>query len=185
MTRSASHFALFLYRVSIVFMGEKKTANQVSATASYKGLKPATERATKAAKGASKQTNTKPELQLRQALRARGLRYRIDVRDLPGKPDIVFTKARVAVFCDGDFWHGRNLNDRLTKLEAGHNAPYWVAKITGNVARDQRHNEELKQAGWTVLRYWETDISKYTSQIASEIEAAVSAPDQTTRISPS
>jgi G:T-mismatch repair DNA endonuclease (very short patch repair protein) len=62
------------------------------------------------------------------------------------------------VFCDGDFWHGRNLEERIRKLSVGHNAPYWIAKIQANVARDRRHDDELRAIGWIVLRYWETDV---------------------------
>jgi DNA mismatch endonuclease (patch repair protein) len=77
---------------------------------------------------------------------------------LPGKPDIVFPRQRAAIFCDGDFWHGRNLEMRLARLVRGHNAPYWVDKIRTNVARDRLNTARLEEAGWRVLRLWETDI---------------------------
>jgi DNA mismatch endonuclease, patch repair protein len=88
---------------------------------------------------------------------ARGIRYRIDVRDLPGKPDIVLRKQRIAIFCDGDFWHGRDLDERLRRLEAGHNSAYWVAKIRRNVERDRANDASLRAAGWMVLRFWESE----------------------------
>src|SRR5262249_34915412 len=88
---------------------------------------------------------------------------------LPGCPDIVFPKRRVAVFCDGDFWHGRDLENRLAKLAKGHNANYWLAKITRNVARDVKNNLALKAAGWVVLRLWETDVLRAPQQAAEQI----------------
>jgi DNA mismatch endonuclease (patch repair protein) len=82
----------------------------------------------------------------------------LHVPGLPGKPDIVFARARLVVFCDGDFWHGRRSRERLAKLSRGSNAPYWTAKIASNVARDRRNTRLLRAAGWTVIRLWETDI---------------------------
>lgn len=101
------------------------------------------------------------------------MRYRIDVASLPGRPDIVFTNARVAVFCDGDFWHGRDLAAREAKLARGHNAGYWLSKIRGNVERDHSHDKALRNAGWTVLRFWETDILRDPDQIADTIVQTV------------
>jgi DNA mismatch endonuclease, patch repair protein len=138
-------------------------------TAKYRGLLPASPRASSAARGSSKKKNTACEIVLRKALTALGLRYRVDAADLKGRPDIVFRPARVAIHCDGDFWHGRNLEQRLAKLSAGHNAPYWVAKIRGNVARDARSAAALEADGWLVLRYWETDIHADAKRIAAEI----------------
>src|ERR1700689_3766304 len=111
------------------------------ARASYKGLLPASEHATAAARGSSCKSKTRCELLLRRTLKSRGLRYRVDVADLPGRPDIVFVNARVAVFCDGDFWHGRDLAARQAKLARGHNPAYWLAKIRGNVERDPSYDE--------------------------------------------
>lgn len=112
---------------------------------------------------------------LRRALFARGLRYRVARVGLPGKPDVVFGRARVVVFCDGDFWHGRDLAARIEKLARGHNAPYWVAKITSNVERDRRVTAALEAEGWLVLRYWETDIKKNAMELAREVAARVTA----------
>jgi DNA mismatch endonuclease (patch repair protein) len=64
----------------------------------------------------------------------------------------------LAIFCDGDFWHGRHLRRRLQKLATGHNAAYWTAKIKSNVARDHRIKRALQDSGWTVLRLWESDV---------------------------
>lgn len=102
--------------------------------------------------------DTKAELLLRRELWRRGLRYRLHDARLPGKPDIIFVKARVAVFVDGDFWHGRNWPSRKAKLARGANAPYWLAKIEANIKRDRRRTRELQRMGWTVLRVWETDV---------------------------
>jgi DNA mismatch endonuclease, patch repair protein len=137
-------------------------------------LLPASAAASRAAEGSSAKRDTQPELLLRKALTRRGVRgYRVDVTSLPGRPDIVFPRARVVIFCDGDFWHGRNLEARVARLSSGHNAPYWVAKISGNVARDRRRDAELQSSGWTVLRFWETDILKQADEIAALIAMTV------------
>jgi DNA mismatch endonuclease (patch repair protein) len=110
---------------------------------------------------------------LRRALYALGLRYRVARADLPGCPDVVFAAARVAVFCDGDFWHGRGLEQRVAKLQRGHNAPYWVAKIRRNVERDRATDVALRADGWEVLRYWESDIRANPAAIADAVHRVV------------
>lgn len=105
---------------------------------------------------------TRPEMRLRCELFRRGLRYRV-ASALPGKPDIVFRGARVAVFVDGDFWHGRQWQTRgFESLEAQfanvNGAGYWVGKISRTMARDKRVTGDLESAGWRVVRFWETDI---------------------------
>lgn len=104
---------------------------------------------------------TKPEIMLRKALWHENLRYRVNYNALPGKPDIVFTKAKVVVFCDGDFWHGHNWAIRgradLQEELAGY-SEYWRNKILRNIERDDENNKSLKALGWTVLRIWESDI---------------------------
>jgi DNA mismatch endonuclease (patch repair protein) len=92
-----------------------------------------------------------------------------------GKPDIVFRRARVVVFCDGDFWHGRRRRERLDKLARGANAPYWTAKIAANAARDRRTTRVLRAAGWTVVRLWETDVLRDVRRAARRVEEAVSS----------
>ncbi len=87
-----------------------------------------------------------------------GLRFRKNARELPGKPDVVFPTEKIAVFCDGDFWHGRNWEEREARLKKGANAPYWLAKIRANMERDLQKTEALTGLGWEVLRLWETDI---------------------------
>jgi DNA mismatch endonuclease (patch repair protein) len=106
----------------------------------------------------NKSKNTRAELLLRKALWARGLRYRLHVSKLPGKPDMVLSRMRVAVFIDGDFWHGRNWEELEKKLTARANPEYWIAKIQYNRDRDREQALALEQEGWTVLRLWETDV---------------------------
>jgi DNA mismatch endonuclease, patch repair protein len=125
---------------------------------SYKGLSPASARASVAARGSSKKTDTRCEVTLRHALWAAGCRYRKNVAELPGRPDVVFSRARLAVFCDGDFWHGRDWESRRQKLGRGTNSEYWLAKIQRNMERDRQNTRRLQEMGWTVLRFWESQI---------------------------
>lgn len=141
--------------------------------ARFTGLRPSSERASQSARAASRKRDTKCERALRRELWKLGARYRVDVPSLPGRPDVVFTRARIAIFCDGDFWHGRNLEQRLRKLARGHNAPYWLSKIQTNVLRDRHHDQTLARDGWLVLRLWETDIASDAAAIAARIVAAV------------
>lgn len=142
---------------------------------SYKDLKPASAGASRAARGSSRKKDTKPEVTLRKILWARGYRYRKDVASLPGRPDIVFAGAKVAVFCDGDFWHGRDWRKRRRKLRRGHNPDYWIAKIKRNMERDGENNRRLQEVGWRVVRIWETDILKSPEACADRVIAALSA----------
>lgn len=96
-------------------------------------------------------TGTKPELALRRELHRRGLRYRVNVRALPGRPDIALTRARIAVFVDGCFWHG--CPDHAVAPKA--NAEWWRSKLDANIARDRRTEERLRESGWLVIRAWE------------------------------
>jgi DNA mismatch endonuclease (patch repair protein) len=140
---------------------------------SYKGLLPASARATAAARASSKKTDTRCELALRRSLWAAGCRYRRNAADLPGRPDIVFRSARVAVFCDGDFWHGKDWKSRCRKLARGTNAEYWLAKIQRNIDRDRENTRRLKEMGWTVLRFWESHIRADPSGVIRAVLAAL------------
>jgi DNA mismatch endonuclease (patch repair protein) len=91
--------------------------------------------------------------------------------------------TRIAIFCDGDFWHGRDLAKRLTKLERGHNATYWVSKVSRNVERDRRQAQALEAAGWVVLRFWETDILRRPGAAADKVVAALQRRMSTQRYS--
>ena len=121
-----------------------------------------------------KSKDTEPELLVRQALWKRGLRYRVNVRTLPGKPDIVFTRAKIAIFCDGDFWHGHNWAVRgRASLEEELNSysEFWRSKILSNIERDSKNTLALTESGWIVIRLWESDIRKdLTSCITTIIE---------------
>ena len=142
-------------------------------TPSFDNLHPASRKASGIARAASAKTDTRCELMLRRELWRRGIRFRIHRAELPGRPDIVFTKQRLAVFCDGDFWHGRDLNSRLAKLAKGHNPEYWIAKVRKNAERDRLQTLALEAMGWKVLRFWETDVYRQTSGIADQIVAAL------------
>ncbi len=147
-----------------------KPHQRTRTTPSFDGLRPASQSASEAARGASAKANTRCELALRRELWHRGLRYRLHVPGLPGRPDIAFPKYRLVVFCDGDFWHGRDLEHRLEKLARGHNAAYWTAKVQRNVERDRQNTSALTAAGWNVLRFWETDVLRETPKVADRIE---------------
>jgi DNA mismatch endonuclease, patch repair protein len=115
--------------------------------------------------------NTRAERALRSSLHNLGLRYRLHADDLPGRPDIVFRSARLAIFVDGDYWHGRSWKARREKLAHGSNAAYWVAKIQTNRTRDRRHNRILREVGWEVVRFWETDVLKDPLRAARLVRA--------------
>ncbi|WP_424004185.1 very short patch repair endonuclease [Maribacter sp. IgM3_T14_3] len=102
--------------------------------------------------------NTKPELAFRKALYAAGYRYRIDYKNLIGKPDIALPKYKTVIFIDGEYWHGKNWEERKPNVKT--NREFWIAKIERNIQRDHEVNEELKNLGYTVFRFWETDIKK-------------------------
>jgi DNA mismatch endonuclease, patch repair protein len=155
-------------------------ADRVSQNPSYKGLVPASEAASRA-KRANRKTDTAHELLLRRQLWRLGLRYRKHVSKLPGNPDLVFSRARVLVFGDGDFWHGRNWDKLKAQLEQRHNAAYWLAKISRNRERDGQNTALLKEQGWLVLRIWETDIKKNPASAALAIRDAVTS--RTPRVS--
>ncbi|MGH7490673.1 MAG: very short patch repair endonuclease, partial [bacterium] len=139
---------------------------------SFKGFTPASETSSRI-KQANRAVDTKAELLLRRAVWALGLRYRKNVSTLPGKPDLVFPSARLVVFCDGDFWHGRDWRQLKGQLERRANARYWIPKIEANRRRDAVHRRALRQAGWTVLSLWETDILRHPKAAAAKITAAL------------
>jgi len=120
-----------------------------------------------------KSKNTKPELMLRKVLWEKGYRYRVHYQ-LKGKPDIVFTKKKTVIFIDGDFWHGNNWEIRgLSNLEEelATYSEFWQKKILRNIERDKENSIFLEKEGWTVLRYWESDIKKHIDDIVSDIIA--------------
>jgi DNA mismatch endonuclease, patch repair protein len=141
-------------------------------TPSFGSCKPSSPKASRVL-SASKSADTRCERLLRSECWKKGLRFRKNVRALPGRPDIVFLGAHVAVFCDGDFWHGRNWLSRRRKLRQGPNASYWVAKIGTNMQRDRRTDKQLRRLGWKVVRLWELDILKNPSRAARRVARAV------------
>ena len=104
--------------------------------------------------------DTRPELLLRKALHAAGLRYRLHVRTLPGKPDLVFPKYQAVVFVHGCFWHGHNQCARF-RLPLS-NTAFWEEKIKGNISRDFKNKKLLETMGWNVFVIWECEITKKT-----------------------
>lgn len=138
-------------------------------TPSFLTSQSASAAATKRARGASQKEGTRCELQLQNELVKLEITFRANVPTLPGRPDLVFDEARLIVFADGDFWHGRELDARLTRLQRGHNRDYWLKKLLCNVARDRRVNRQLRKAGWSVMRVWEGDIKKNPARIADRI----------------
>lgn len=144
---------------------------------SYKGLKPASAAASAAARSSSRKADTRCEVKVRSLLWRAGARFRKNVAKLPGKPDIVFPGPRVAVFCDGDFWHGKDWDERRRRLAAGTNAPYWLAKIERNRQRDRLNRKKLESEGWTVLRFWESEIHDDPRRVAAMILATLARLD--------
>jgi DNA mismatch endonuclease (patch repair protein) len=144
----------------------------VSKAPSFKGLTAATETSSRV-KRANRKRDTTAELVLRRELWRMGLRYRTHVRTLLGNPDLAFAAAGVAVFCDGDFWHGRNWEQLKAKLDKGTNSVYWPAKIARNRERDQDTTNRLTDAGWRVVRLWETDIKRDPHRAALIVQEAV------------
>ncbi len=116
------------------------------------------------------------ELILRKALWERGLRYRKNVTGIVGIPDIVFLNKKVAVFCDSEFWHGYNWEERKKDFKS--NQEFWIPKIEKNMERDLEVNKELKKQGWTVLRFWGKEIKKNPGLCVDIIERAVKLKDK-------
>lgn len=135
---------------------------------SFRGLVPASP-LTSETKRRNRAKNSKPELILRRALFRRGARYRLHARDLPGQPDLIFGRAKLAVFVDGDFWHGRNWRQRRKRLASGSNASYWIAKIESNRLRDSRHSAALRALGWEVVRIWESTLTRDSDAVVEKI----------------
>jgi DNA mismatch endonuclease (patch repair protein) len=117
--------------------------------------------------------DTKPELLLRRAVWARGLRgYRLDDRRLPGRPDLAWTRAKVAVFVDGAFWHGHP-----SAFTHGKSGSYWDEKIARNVERDREADDALRAMGWTVFRFWDFEVRKECGRCVDAIADACAADD--------
>jgi DNA mismatch endonuclease (patch repair protein) len=134
---------------------------------------------------AVKSKRTRPEQLLAKALWSLGLRYRRHLK-IKGTPDFAFVSVKVAVFCDGDFWHGNNwrLRDYASlDDELSHYSDYWAQKIRSNVARDRMTDSTLSSDGWLVLRFWESEIRADPLTCAEKIRAAVESRKTAKRLS--
>ncbi|SHJ42503.1 very short patch repair endonuclease [Parasporobacterium paucivorans] len=116
--------------------------------------------------------DTTIEVKLRKALWHKGFRYRKNYKALPGTPDIALTKYKIAVFCDSEFFHGKDWEILKPKLEVAENSDYWIKKITRNRERDIEIDKELLFLGWTVIHFWGKDILKKTDECIKVIEDA-------------
>lgn len=110
------------------------------------------------------------EVNVRSALHKKGLRFRKHVKGLPGRPDIVFSKLKVVVFIDGDFWHGYRFPSWKQKV-----SHFWIKKISGNRARDQKNRRKHRSMGWTVIRLWQHELEKNFDLSINKITSAVEA----------
>ena len=117
--------------------------------------------------------NTKIEIALRKALWHKGYRYRKNYEALPGKPDIVLTKQKIAIFCDSEFFHGKDWEILKPQLEHGKNGEFWIKKISRNRERDDEVNKQLLFLGWTVIRFWGKDIMKNTDECVKVVEEVI------------
>ena len=117
--------------------------------------------------------DTTIEITFRKALWHKGYRYRKNYKDLPGKPDIVLAKEKIAIFCDGEFFHGKDWEILKPRLAKSNNGEYWQKKIERNIQRDDEVNKELLFLGWTVIRFWGKDILKKTDECIRVIEETI------------
>lgn len=117
--------------------------------------------------------DTSIELKLRKALWDKGYRYRKNDKSLPGKPDIVLTKYKIAIFCDSEFFHGKDWEILKPRIERGTNSNYWLNKISNNRKRDDEVNKQLLFRGWTVIRFWGKDIQKNIDECIKVIEETI------------
>lgn len=117
--------------------------------------------------------NTKIEVVLRRALWNRGYRYRKNCKDLPGRPDIALIKYKIAIFCDGEFFHGKDWEVLKPRLKKGKNPEYWIPKIERNMERDREKDNQLLFMGWTVIHFWGKDILRNTEECVRVIEETI------------
>lgn len=117
--------------------------------------------------------DTSIELLLRKALWQKGYRYRKNYKALPGSPDIVITKYKIAIFCDGEFFHGKDWELLKLRLEKGSNPDYWIKKIKRNRTRDWENDKKLLFLGYTTIHFWGQDIKKHTDECLKTIEELI------------
>jgi len=120
-----------------------------------------------------KSQDTSIEIRLRKALWHKGYRYRKNYKQLPGRPDIALTKYKIAVFCDSEFFHGKDWEVLKPRLEKGNNSDFWIKKINANRERDDKVNKQLLYLGWTVIRFWGKEIQKHPDECIKVIEEAI------------
>jgi DNA mismatch endonuclease (patch repair protein) len=120
--------------------------------------------------------NGKAETILAKMIWHKGYRYRRNYKKLPGSPDISILRFRIAVFVDGEFWHGENWEERKAKLK--HNREYWIEKIEENIARDKRDDAQLKELGWIPIHFWEKQVLKNTDECLNAILELINATNQ-------
>jgi DNA mismatch endonuclease Vsr len=120
---------------------------------------------------AVKNKNSKIEILLRTELWKRGLRYQKNCTDVFGKPDIVFKGAKVAVFCDSEFWHGYDWENKKGEIKS--NRDFWIPKIERTIQRDAEVTEGLKSTGWLVIRFWGNELKKNLEACADVVEKSV------------
>lgn len=123
--------------------------------------------------GQIKSNNTKIEILLRKALWHKGYRYRKNYAKLPGCPDIALTKYRIAIFCDGEFFHGKDWEKLKHKLKNSNNSEFWIDKISKNREHDAIINQKLTIMGWTVIRFWGKDIKKNVNECIRVVEETI------------
>ncbi|MGB3342723.1 MAG: very short patch repair endonuclease [Aequorivita sp.] len=111
--------------------------------------------------------NTKPEMLFRKALWKKGIRYRIDNKKLPGKPDVSIKKYKLAIFIDGEFWHGYDWPERKKTIKS--NRAFWIPKIERNMQRDGEVNQQLQDMGYTVFRFWEKEVKNDLGKCINDI----------------
>ena len=117
--------------------------------------------------------DTSIEIMLRKALWAKGYRFRKNYKELPGRPDIAITKFKIAIFCDSEFFHGKDWDQLKPKIEAGKNSDYWVKKIERNIERDREKDTLLRALGWTVIHFWGKEIEKDLEGCLQTIEEMI------------
>lgn len=117
--------------------------------------------------------DTSIEVKLRKELWHKGYRYRKNYKELPGSPDIVLTKYKIAIFCDSEFFHGKDWEVLKARLEKGSNPDYWIKKIERNRDRDMENDKKLLFLGWTVIHFWGKDILRNTDGCIRVIEETI------------
>lgn len=117
--------------------------------------------------------DTSIELALRKALWHKGYRYRKNYKKLPGSPDIALTKQKVAIFCDSEFFHGKDWEVKKSKLQKGNNPNFWISKIERNMKRDLENDQKLQFLGWTVIHFWGGEIKRDLNGCIHVVEEAI------------